>query len=62
VGLQRPQDGHIGDQQKEEDEHTDEPTVGSNEEPQSMGISTGQFKQRVQITHEVIDDIRTTER
>jgi hypothetical protein len=27
VGLQRAQDGHIREQQKEKDEHTDKPTI-----------------------------------
>ena len=61
IGPQGAQDDHTGDHQKEEVQQADEPTVGSNKETKGMSVHADQFQQRVQVTHEMISNVRATE-
>ena len=62
VCSQRAKDKHIGDDKNRKDEHTHQPTIGSNKETKNVSVSAGEFQQREKVTDEMVSDVGATER
>ena len=61
VGFQGAQDNYIGNEQHGKNEQAHAPTVGCHHHSQPVGVAAGEFQQGEEITHEVVNDIATTE-
>ena len=61
VGSQGAQDDYVGNEQHGKNEQAHAPTVDCHHHSRYVGVTAGKFQQGEEITHEVVNDIGTTE-
>ena len=61
MGLQRAQNDYVGSEEHEKNEQAHAASVSWYHYSTPVGITAGKFQQWEEVTHEVVNDIGTTE-
>ena len=61
MGSQGAQDDYVGNEQHGKNKQAYAPTVGCRHHSRYVSVTAGKFQQGEEITHEVVNDIATTE-